>query len=97
MVEKVLELGENSILPMNLAEGLECVIYSVGSTVTVKGAAADIDKITVDDLRLYIDLAGCISGTYSRQVKSRADSNLEIKVSDVMVRISEQGADQNQD
>ncbi len=97
MVEKVLELGENSILPMNLAEGLECVIYSVGSTVTVKGPAADIEKLTVEDLHLYIDLAGCISGTYSRQVKARTDAKVEIKVSDVMVRLSEQGADQNQD
>ncbi len=46
---------------------------------------------------LYIDLAGCISGTYSRQVKARTDAKVEIKVSDVMVRLSEQGADQNQD
>ncbi|MBO4505974.1 MAG: hypothetical protein J5728_06080 [Lachnospiraceae bacterium] len=97
MVEKVLELSENSILPMNLAEGLECVIYSVGSSVTVKGPAAEIERLTVEDLRLYIDLAGCISGTYSRQVKARTDLQIEIKVSDVMVRISEQGTDQNQD
>ncbi|MBR5968324.1 MAG: hypothetical protein IK001_06985 [Lachnospiraceae bacterium] len=97
MVEKTLELSENSIMPINLAEGLDCVIYSVGSSVTVKGPASELERLTVEDLRLYIDLAGCISGTYSRQVKARVDLQLEIKVNDVMVRISEQGADQNQE
>ena len=97
MVEKTLELSESSILPMNLAEGLECVIYSVGSTVTVKGPAAELEKLTVEDLKLYIDLTGCISGTYSRQVKSRAESNLEFKANDVMVRISEISTESEQE
>ncbi|MBO7354328.1 MAG: hypothetical protein J6U61_08765, partial [Lachnospiraceae bacterium] len=97
MVEKTLELSESSILPMNLAEGLECVIYSVGSTVTVKGPAAELEKLTVEDLKLYIDLTGCISGTYSRQVKSRAESNLEFKANDVMVRISEISTESDQE
>ncbi len=90
MVEKQLELNEGSIIPMNLNDGLECVIYSVGSAVTVKGPATEIEKLTVDDLHLYIDLTGCVSGTYSRQVKSGVEGMIEVvKVNDVMVRISE--------
>ena len=94
-VEKTLELNESSILPMNLADGLECVIYSVGSTVTVKGPAAELEKLTVEDLKLFIDLTGCISGTYSRQIKSRAEGNLEVRANDVMVRISEVSTESN--
>lgn len=94
-VEKTFELNESSILPMNLADGLECVIYSVGSTVTVKGPAAELEKLTVEDLKLFIDLTGCISGTYSRQVKSSAEGNLEFRANDVMVRISEVSTESN--
>jgi len=97
MVEKVLEMNEHSITPMNVAEGLECVVYSAGKTVVVKGPAAEIEKLTVDDLRLYVDLTGCVSGTYSRQVKSGAANAPEFDADDVMVRLSEIGADAPQE
>ncbi len=92
VAEKTFEINERDITPQNLSEGLECMIYSVGSSsVTVKGPKSELDKLKREDLHLYIDLTGCIAGTYSRQVKSGLDASYEIEAGDVMVKLAEIG------
>ena len=90
LAERTLELTTRSIRPENLAEGLECEVFSViSSTVVVRGPASEIDRLTIDDLKLYIDLTGCVAGTYSRQIKIGINSAIEVEVGDVMVKLSE--------
>ncbi len=94
MAEKSFELTSQAIRAENLADGLECEIYSMSSsTVVVKGPANEVDRLTLEDLKLYIDLAGCVAGTYSRQVRIGVNSSLEITMGDVMVKLSEVGSE----
>lgn len=92
--QRLLTLTEDDISAANLAEGLECTIYSMwDSSVVVKGPETVIAGLEISDLNLYVDVNGCSAGTYSRQVKSDFGNQVTVEAGSVMLRLTEKSGD----
>lgn len=88
--EMELTISESDIGTENLADNLECTVYSLwDSRVIVKGPESELAEITPADLGLYVDMADCVAGTYSRQLKYRYEGNLTVSAGTVMVKLNE--------
>ena len=85
-IEKSIEIREQDIEIRNLAEGLDCVLYvGSGQTIKVRGAENILNNLTVQDLKLYVDLIGAGVGAWDRQVRIDYGSDIEL-VSGTVVR-----------
>lgn len=94
VAQRLLTLTEADITAVNMAEGLECSIYSMwDSSVVVKGPESIINTLEIGDLKLYVDMNGCSAGTYSRQVKSDYGNQVHIDAGSVMLKLSEKNGD----
>jgi len=90
LAEKKLELTENDIKIINLSERLDGILYSLwNATVTISGSEEEIEDVTAEDLGLYIDVADCNEGTYTRQMMYQYDGPVKVSAGSVMVRLTE--------
>ncbi len=90
MSEKRIEISVDKIEVRNLREGLLCNVYSIwNSNILVKGPRAELEKLTVDDLKPYIDMTGYGTGTFSKELMYTLESDLLIEKGTVQVYISE--------
>ncbi|MCR5829364.1 MAG: hypothetical protein K6F93_03330 [Lachnospiraceae bacterium] len=90
LAEKRFELVEGDIELLNLSDKLDGVLYSLwNAVVTISGSEEEIADVTVEDLGLYIDVADCNEGTYTRQMKYRYDGPVKVSAGSVMVRLTE--------
>ncbi|MBO4762828.1 MAG: hypothetical protein J5499_05355 [Lachnospiraceae bacterium] len=89
LAEKKFELTEDDIEIRNLSDNLEGILYSLwNADVTISGPEAEIADVTVSDLGLYIDVADCNEGTYTRQMMYQYDGPVKVSAGSVMVRLS---------
>jgi len=89
LAEKKFELTEDDIEIRNLSDNLEGILYSLwNADVTISGSEAEIADVTVSDLGLYIDVADCNEGTYTRQMMYQYDGPVKVSAGSVMVRLS---------
>ena len=89
LAEKKFELTENDIEIRNLSDKLEGILYSLwNADVTISGSEDEIADVTVSDLGLYIDVADCNEGTYTRQMMYQYDGPVKVSAGSVMVRLS---------
>lgn len=87
--EKKFEIGENDIEIRNLSEKLDGALYSLwNANVVISGAETDIADVTVDDLNLYIDVAECNEGTYTRQMLTEYEGPVRVHAGSVMVKLT---------
>ncbi|MCR5431336.1 MAG: hypothetical protein K6E95_02140 [Lachnospiraceae bacterium] len=90
LAEKRFELTENDIEIMNLPENLDGILYSLwNANVTISGSETEIADVGVEDLGLYIDVADCNEGTYTRQMMFRYEGPVKVSAGSVMVRLAE--------
>ena len=88
LAEKKFELTENDIEIRNLSDNLEGILYSLwNADVTISGSEDEIADVTVSDLGLYIDVADCNEGTYTRQMMYQYDGPVKVSAGSVMVRL----------
>ena len=89
LAEKRLELTENDIEIRNLSDKLNGVLYSLwNATVTISGSEEEIADVSVADLGLYIDVADCNEGTYTRQMMYQYNGPVKVTAGSVMVRLT---------
>jgi len=88
-VERTLEVREQDILVRNVDEGLDYTLYTTtGQTVVIRGIESAVSNVTVQELGLYVDMSGCVAGTYSRQLRSDSLGDIVIVSGSVMVRLT---------
>ena len=89
LAEKKYELSEDDIEIRNLPENMEGILYSLwNANVTISGSEAEIADVSVKDLGLYIDVADCNEGTYTRQMMYEYDGPVKIYAGSVMVKLT---------
>ncbi len=89
LAEKKFELTEDDIEIRNLPENMEGILYSLwNANVTISGSEAEIADVSVNDLGLYIDVADCNEGTYTRQMMYEYDGPVKIYAGSVMVKLT---------
>ena len=89
LAEKKYELTEDDIEIRNLPENMEGILYSLwNANVTISGSEAEIADVSVKDLGLYIDVADCNEGTYTRQMMYEYDGPVKIYAGSVMVKLT---------
>ena len=85
-IEKSIEIRDQDIEIRNLGEGMDCTLYVAnGQTIKVRGAENILNNLTVQDLKLYVDLIGTGPGSWDRQVRIDYGSDIEM-VSGTVVR-----------
>lgn len=89
LAEKRFDLTEEDIEIRNLPENMEGILYSLwNANVTISGSEAEIADVGVDDIHLYIDVAGCNEGTYTRQMMYEYDGPVKVYAGSVMVKLT---------
>ncbi len=89
LAEKRFELTEDDIEIRNLPENMEGILYSLwNANVTISGSEAEIADVNVEDLGLYIDVADCNEGTYTRQMLYNYDGPVKVYAGSVMVKLT---------
>lgn len=87
--EKKFELDESDIEIRNLSDKLDSALYSLwNASVTISGAESDIEDVTVDDLNLYIDVAECGEGTYTKQMMTEYEGPVKVHAGSLMVKLT---------
>ena len=87
--EAFVNLSVGSFEIRNLSDKLEAILYSLwNADVTISGSEDEIADVTVSDLGLYIDVADCNEGTYTRQMMYQYDGPVKVSAGSVMVRLS---------
>ncbi len=87
--EKRFELTEGDIEIRNLSDNLNGILYSLwNANVTISGSEAEIADVKIEDLGLYIDVADCNEGTYTRQMMVQYNGPVKVSAGSVMVRLT---------
>lgn len=86
-VEKNIDIRAQDIEIRNLGEDLECILsVPTGQMIRVRGAENILNNLTVQDLKLYVDLIGAGVGSWDRQIRIDYGSDVEM-VSGTMIRV----------
>ncbi|MBP5332246.1 MAG: hypothetical protein J6Y89_10390 [Lachnospiraceae bacterium] len=88
-VDRTIEIREQDLQVINVADGLEYTMYvATGQTITIRGAESILNTLTLQDLKLYVDMEGTVAGTWSRQIRTGYGSDITLVSGSVMVRLS---------
>lgn len=87
--ERTITLDGTDIGAVNVGEGLVCSLHGLwGATIRISGRSDIVSSVTAGDFGLYVDMAGCGEGTYTRKLYSTYEGDLEMELGTVTVKLT---------